>query len=89
MSSLTPFPHGGLRPANVRLNGRAGIWTPVRVRNLGADHVDKAKIAADCGKAYVSALGKLFEGESIKSQAEVVKQELQSISSQCKAAFAE
>ena len=47
----------------------------------------KAAIAADCAKAYVSALGTLFEGESVSAQAEVVKQQLQSISATCKAAF--
>ena len=53
-----------------------------------ADAADsKAAIATDCAKAYVSALGALFEGESVKAQAEVVKQELQGISATCKAAF--
>ena len=47
----------------------------------------KAAVAADCAKAYVSALGKLFEGDSVKSQAEVVKKELGSITATCKAAF--
>ena len=47
----------------------------------------KSAIAADCAKAYVSAFGRLFEGESVKSQAEVVKKELQSITATCKTAF--
>jgi chromosome segregation ATPase len=47
----------------------------------------KAAVAADCAKAYVSALGTLFEGESVKAQAEVVKQQLKSISATCKASL--
>jgi chromosome segregation ATPase len=47
----------------------------------------KAAIAADCAKAYVSALGALFEGESVSAQAEVVKQKLESISTTCKGAL--
>ena len=47
----------------------------------------KAAIAADCAKAYVSALGTLFEGESVSAQAEVVKQQLESISATCKASL--
>jgi chromosome segregation ATPase len=47
----------------------------------------KAVIAADCAKAYVSALGMLFEGESVKAQAEAVKQQLDSISATCKASL--
>ena len=47
----------------------------------------KAAIAADCAKAYVSALGTLFEGESVSAQAEVVKQQLKSISATCKASL--
>jgi cytoskeletal protein RodZ len=47
----------------------------------------KAAIAADCAKAYVSALGALFEGDSVSAQADVVKQQLESISATCKAAF--
>ena len=47
----------------------------------------KAAITADCAKAYVSALGALFEGESVQAQAEVVKQQLDSISATCKASL--
>ena len=47
----------------------------------------KAAIAADCAKAYLSALGALFQGESVSAQAEVVKQQLGSISTTCKAAL--
>jgi len=47
----------------------------------------KAAIAAECAKAYVSALGALFEGDSVSAQAEVVKQQLESISTTCKASL--
>jgi chromosome segregation ATPase len=47
----------------------------------------KAAITADCAKAYVSALGMLFEGESVKAQAQAVKQQLKSISATCKASL--
>ena len=47
----------------------------------------KAAIAADCAKAYVSALGALFGGESVSAQAEAVRKELESITGSCKAAF--
>ena len=36
---------------------------------------------------YISALGTLFEGDSVSAQAEVVKQQLESISATCKTAF--
>jgi hypothetical protein len=35
----------------------------------------------------VSALGTLFEGESVSAQAEVVKQQLEGISSTCRASL--
>jgi chromosome segregation ATPase len=47
----------------------------------------KSAIVADCAKAYFSAFGALFEGESVKDQAPAVKEELQSISGSCKAAL--
>jgi chromosome segregation ATPase len=47
----------------------------------------KAAVVTDCAKAYISALGALFEGDSVSAQAEVVKQQLESISATCKAAF--
>jgi F-type H+-transporting ATPase subunit b len=47
----------------------------------------KTEIAGACARAYVSAFGLLFEGESVKSQAEVVRKELQSISAQCQKAL--
>jgi cytoskeletal protein RodZ len=48
----------------------------------------KAGIAADCAKAYVSAFGALFEGESVSAQAPAVREELEKISADGKAAFA-
>jgi uncharacterized membrane-anchored protein YhcB (DUF1043 family) len=48
----------------------------------------KAAIASDCAKAYVGALGKLFEGDSVRAQASAVGQELQGITADCKGAFA-
>jgi chromosome segregation ATPase len=47
----------------------------------------KATIAADCAKAYVGAFGALFEGESVKTQVPVVKEQLQGISASCKSAL--
>jgi septal ring factor EnvC (AmiA/AmiB activator) len=48
----------------------------------------KAAIAADCAKAYASAFGSLFEGDSVSAQASAVKQELGTISASCKASLA-
>jgi chromosome segregation ATPase len=47
----------------------------------------KAAIAGDCAKAYVSAIGSLFEGEDVRAQASQVREQLQGITDQCKAAF--
>ena len=47
----------------------------------------KTETAADCARAYVTAFGALFEGESVKSQAQVVREELESISAQCRSAL--
>jgi hypothetical protein len=47
----------------------------------------KAAIAADCAKAYVSAIGTLFEGDDVRAQASQVGDQLQGITDQCKAAF--
>jgi uncharacterized coiled-coil DUF342 family protein len=44
----------------------------------------KAAIAADCAKAYVSAFGTLFEGGD---QAATVRDQLQGITADCKAAL--
>jgi DNA repair exonuclease SbcCD ATPase subunit len=49
----------------------------------------KAAIAGDCAKAYVSALGALFDGESVRDQASVVREQLSGISEDCRAALAE
>ena len=48
----------------------------------------KAAIAADCAKAYVSAFGELFEGESARDQAPVVREQLSSITASCKGELA-
>ena len=48
----------------------------------------RTAIAADCAKAYVSAFGLLFEGESVETQAALVKEQLQSISASCESALA-
>jgi uncharacterized protein (DUF3084 family) len=47
----------------------------------------KAAVAADCGKAYVSAFGALFEGDSVREQAATVRPQLESITAECKAAL--
>ena len=48
----------------------------------------KAAVATDCAKAYVSAFGTLFEGDSVRDQAAAVRKQLASITTDCKAAFA-
>lgn len=48
----------------------------------------KTKVVSDCAKAYMSTLGTLFEGDDIKAQTAAVKEQLRSISTDCKAAFA-
>ena len=48
----------------------------------------KAKIAAECAKAYVGAFGTLFEGNDVKAQAEKVREQLSQIHDDCQAAFA-
>jgi septal ring factor EnvC (AmiA/AmiB activator) len=48
----------------------------------------KATIASDCAKAYVSAIGSLFEGDSVRSQLSTVRGELEGITADCKDAFA-
>jgi len=48
----------------------------------------KAAVAAQCAKAYVGALSNLFDGDDVKAQATAVRDQLQSISTDCKAAFA-
>jgi cytoskeletal protein RodZ len=48
----------------------------------------KARIAADCAKAYVTAIGGLFGGGDVKAAAGKVKQDLQGITADCKTALA-
>jgi hypothetical protein len=48
----------------------------------------RAANVTSCAKAYVSALGALFEGDSISAQASAVKQDLRSISDDCANALA-
>jgi chromosome segregation ATPase len=48
----------------------------------------KATIAADCGRAYLSALGSLFDGDNVRAQIATVREQLQGISADCKAAMA-
>jgi peptidoglycan hydrolase CwlO-like protein len=45
-------------------------------------------IATDCAKAYVTAFGALFEGDDPEAQAEAVREQFESISTDCKAALA-
>jgi uncharacterized protein YoxC len=47
----------------------------------------KAATAADCANAYVAAFGSLFEGDSVRAQADVVRQQLEGITADCKAAL--
>ena len=49
----------------------------------------KAALAADCAKAYVSAFGGLFEGESARDQAAAVRKQFASITTDCKGALAD
>jgi chemotaxis protein histidine kinase CheA len=44
----------------------------------------RAAIAADCAKGYISAFGGLFEGDSVRDQAPVVREELAGITAACK-----
>ncbi|HEY6887004.1 MAG TPA: hypothetical protein VI300_04465 [Solirubrobacter sp.] len=48
----------------------------------------KAKIAADCAKAYLSALGGLFGSGNVREQAPAVRKDLEGVTAQCKTAFA-
>ena len=47
----------------------------------------KAKIAVECGKAYVSALGGLFGSGNVREQVPVVRKDLEGITADCKTAF--
>jgi uncharacterized protein (DUF3084 family) len=44
----------------------------------------RAAVAADCAKAYISAFGALFEGDSARDQAPAVREQLSGITSTCK-----
>jgi DNA repair exonuclease SbcCD ATPase subunit len=48
----------------------------------------RAAVAADCAKAYISAFGALFEGDSPEDQAPAVRDQLSSITATCKDALA-
>ncbi len=47
----------------------------------------KATVAADCGRAYLGALGGLFEGDDPSAQAPAVREQLKSITGDCQAAL--
>ena len=44
----------------------------------------KAAVAAGCAKAYISALGGLFEGTDARDQAPVVREQLSDVTAACK-----
>jgi preprotein translocase subunit SecF len=48
----------------------------------------KAQVVTGCAQSYLSALGTLFEGDDVQAQAAKVKEQLQGITADCKAAFA-
>jgi chromosome segregation ATPase len=48
----------------------------------------KSKITTDCAQAYLTSVGKLFEGNDPSSQEKAVKKELQGITADCKKALA-
>jgi len=48
----------------------------------------KAKIAVECGKAYIAALGGLFGSGNVREQVPVVRKDLEGITADCKTAFA-
>lgn len=47
----------------------------------------KAQIAGDCARAYLSAIGTIFEGEDVKAQAQKIGEQLDGITSQCQTAL--
>jgi chromosome segregation ATPase len=47
----------------------------------------KTTIATDCAKAYVSAIGSLFEGDNIRTQLQAIRGQLQGITADCKASI--
>jgi len=44
----------------------------------------RAAVAADCAKAYISAFGALFEGDSPEDQAPAVREQLSDVTATCK-----
>jgi hypothetical protein len=48
----------------------------------------KATVAKECTKAYISALGTLFDGESVRDQAKAVRDSFAQITAECKNALA-
>lgn len=44
----------------------------------------RAAVAADCAKAYISAFGALFEGDSARDQAPAVREQLAGVTATCK-----
>ena len=48
----------------------------------------RAEAARGCAKAYIEAFGGLFEGDSASAQAETVRKDLQSVTTDCKDALA-
>jgi chromosome segregation ATPase len=44
----------------------------------------RAAVAADCAKAYISAFGALFEGDSAQDQAPAVREQLSRVTATCK-----
>ena len=49
----------------------------------------RAAIARDCARAYLTAIGGLFEGESPEDQAPEVRTQLEAVTAQCRSAFAD
>jgi type IV secretory pathway VirB10-like protein len=47
----------------------------------------KAAVATDCAKAYVSALGGLFEGDNPEDQSDAVREQVAGITDDCNAAM--
>jgi len=49
----------------------------------------RAAMAVDCSKAFIGALGGLFEGDDVEAQAKVVREQLDGIIADCQAQLAE
>jgi hypothetical protein len=49
----------------------------------------KVVVATECAKAYISAFGALFEGESTEEQASAVREQLEAITADCKTQLAD